>query len=217
MGIREWDDIPTEIPPEHFDGFTAVLEAEARDRHSENRLWFKRRMGDYQAAYAQADYLREAVPAAVERLRPAYPDDLDKAHRPVRLALLGIEATACLDCAWLSEVDHVVTGERSPIGSHRGLHWDPPHANLCYFLHDGYETLAPQRFPDPWEVFEPLLYGPVATKARTFGQRKGKREFLFCDRCFERVGRDDFEPCKPGETPWTWDGDAGGFRWIENL
>jgi len=84
-------------------------------------------------------------------------------------------------------------------------------------LHEGHETLTPQRFPEPWEVFEPLLYGPIAKKARLLGWgRKASATFKFCDPCYERVGTDNFDPYCPEQAPWTFPVEAGGFRWRED-
>ena len=35
MGIQNWDDIPNDIPAEHFDGVTQWLEADARRKYEE--------------------------------------------------------------------------------------------------------------------------------------------------------------------------------------
>ena len=209
-------ELPVDIPPEHLDELTAILEERARYAYERTVAAYPEYSKCCKERIAKADRYRQVVPAAIERLRPAYPPDLDGAHRPIRLESLRIDAVACLDCDWLQDGGYSVVGT-SAIAAHRGLHWDPPSAGLCDMLHEGYETLTPERFPDPWEVFEPLLYGPIATKTRTFGERKRSRECYFCDPCYERLGPENFDPYDVHQAPWTLDREAGGYRWNEDL
>ena len=220
LGIGDWAEIPDQIPAEHFDMVNAALEENARREFVRDHAMYKFVDEVVRAVQATADSLREAVPAAIERLRPAYPPDLDGAHRPIPLGKLGIDAAGCLDCDWLSQGGGFAMGRWSTIGPHRALHWDPPHESLCYILHDGYQTLTPQRFPDPWEVLEPLLYPPVATHKRRFIGHKSAGGYLLCDDCYARVGPEpqwtiEEQSLEREETPWTWDPDAGVDRWDE--
>jgi hypothetical protein len=147
--------------------------------------------------------LRENVPPAITRLRPAYEPDPDGAHRPIYMGYLGINATACLDCAWFewTSKELLDVSGSSPIARHRALHWDPPHAVLCdmssvvgsenspnsVYFHLASENIGPRHFPEtPDESFGPLVYPPLAIgiKYQFFDEHsEDSRSYSLCESC----------------------------------
>jgi hypothetical protein len=121
-----------DIPAEYIPEIKSILEPRARRDYEFDIQSWPERVKEREGYVAKARVLREKVPPAIELLRASCEPDPDGAHRPIYLGLVGIEATACLDCQWFTHDSWGGVEGGSRISNHRSLHWNPPHDELCH-------------------------------------------------------------------------------------